>query len=195
MLNRPLPTAGVCLDRNLEIKNRTVTLQPGTYCDGVKISDGARVTFAPGVYIFKDGPLNVDGNASLTGVNVGLHFTGRNAVLNFEPKSTISLTAPRGGDMAGLLFTEDRTGPNGLRHRIISDDARTLLGTIYLPRGELFVGASRPIADQSAYTIVVAREFTLSEGPTMVLNTNYGATDIPVPNGVGPTGGTTQLTQ
>jgi hypothetical protein len=32
----------------------------------------------------------------------------------------------------------------------------------------------------------VANRFSLSEGPTMVLNTNYGGTDIPVPEGVGP---------
>jgi hypothetical protein len=68
----------------------------------------------------------------------------------------------------------------------MSDDARTLLGTIYLPRGRLHVGANKPVADKSAYTIVVANRFSLSEGPTMVLNTNYGATDIPVPEGVGP---------
>jgi hypothetical protein len=29
------------------------------------------------------------------------------------------------------------------------------------------------------------RQFSLSAGPTMVLNTNYSATDIPVPDGVG----------
>ncbi len=50
------------------------------------------------------------------------------------------------------------------------------------------MAANNPVSDQSAYTIIVARRFTLSEGPTMVLNTNYGgATDIPVPNGVGRT--------
>jgi hypothetical protein len=47
----------------------------------------------------------------------------------------------------------------------------------------------------AAYTIVVARQFSLSAGPTMVLNTNYSATDIPVRDGVGPINGTTSLTQ
>lgn len=194
LLSRPLPVAGACRDWRLEIRSGVFSLQPGTYCEGLTIMGATtRVTLLPGVYVFKDGPLRVGDGASLSGVNVGLHFTGRDAALTFDPRSTISLTAPSSGDMAGLLLTEDRAGPGGFQHRIMSDDARNLLGTIYLPRSELFVGANRPVADQSAYTIVVARQFSLSEGPTMVLNTNYGATNIPVPNGVGPTGGATQL--
>jgi hypothetical protein len=34
-----------------------------------------------------------------------------------------------------------------------------LLGTIYLPQGMLCVGANSPVADLSAYTIVVAGQF------------------------------------
>ncbi len=128
----------------------------------------------------------------LTGINVALHFSGEDARLQFDPDSVISLTAPKNGAMAGLLITEDRDNPEDQKFNILSNDARMLLGTIYLPRGRLFVGANKPVADQSAYTIVVARMFNLSEGPTMVLNTNYGSTDVPVPDGVGP-GGTTQL--
>ena len=71
-------------------------------------------------------------------------------------------------------------------HYIVSNNARNLLGTIYLPNGRLFVGAQNPIADKSAYTIVVARQFSLAAGPTMVLNSNYSATDVPVPDNLGP---------
>ncbi|MCX7325934.1 MAG: hypothetical protein NTZ14_16230, partial [Hyphomicrobiales bacterium] len=121
------------------------------------------------------------------------HFAGKDAQLNFTANSSISLTAPRSGTMAGILISEDRNNSTGLLHQIMSNDARTLLGTIYLPRGRLHVGANKPVADQSAYTIVVARQFSLAQGPTMVLNTNYSATDIPVPDGVGPLSGKTVL--
>jgi hypothetical protein len=70
-----------------------------------------------------------------------------------------------------------------------------LLGTIYLPQGMLYVGANSPVADLSAYTIVVAGQFSLSAGPTMVLNSNYGATTVPVPPRLGPKSGHTVLTQ
>jgi len=50
-----------------------IYLTPGTYCDGLTV-DGLRVQFAPGDYIFKDGPLtflnDAPGNrAPMTGTN------------------------------------------------------------------------------------------------------------------------------
>lgn len=77
----------------------------------------------------------------------------------------------------------------------INDNARTLLGTIYLPVGRLIIDAKKPIADQSAYTVIIARMINLYDGPDLVLNARYGSTDVPVPNGVGPSSADTQLTQ
>ena len=191
---RPLPSAGACAATDLIVNGTSINLSPGTYCGGLKITNASRVNLTPGVYVFKGGKLEVGKGSTLTGTNVGLHFSGSGASLQFDADSSISLTAPKSGDMAGLLISEDRTNPQDQRFNILSNDARVLLGTIYLPQGRLFVGANKPIADQSAYTIVVARMFNLSEGPTMVLNTNYGVTDIPVPDGVGPNGAA-QLTQ
>lgn len=187
--SRSLPARGACLATGLELKGASVNLAPGTYCGGLKITDGASVTMMPGTFVFTDGRLEVGDGSTLRGENVALHFSGGKAAMKFDPNSSVSLTAPKSGDMAGLLITEERTNPQDQRFEILSNDARTLLGTIYLPQGRLYVAAKKPVGDQSAYTIVVARRFSLSEGPTMVLNTNYGATDIPVPNGVGPTAG------
>jgi len=195
LLPRAMPTASGCTETNLVKNGGTLHLSPGTYCGGARFGANAKVSLAPGVYIFKDAPLVVGGGASLTGANVSLHFSGKDAVLRFDAASTISLTAPRSGGMAGILISEDRQGPTGLAHSIMSDDAGTLLGTIYLPRNRLHVGANKPVADKSAYTIVVANQFTLSEGPIMVLNTNYSATDIPVPDGVGNQAGKMTLTK
>ena len=64
-----------------------------------------------------------------------------------------------------------------------------MLGTIYLPKGRLEIATMSPIADQSAYTAIVARSIRMSGSPTLVLNADYAATDIPVPAGIGPTGG------
>ncbi|PLX35810.1 MAG: hypothetical protein C0606_17060 [Hyphomicrobiales bacterium] len=62
------------------------------------------------------------------------------------------------------------------------------LGTIYLPKGVLIIDATNTVADQSAYTAIVAERLELQSSPNLVLNTNYGATDVPVPPGVGPVG-------
>lgn len=59
-----------------------------------------------------------------------------------------------------------------------------LIGTIYIPKGELRVDATSPIADESAYTAIVADKMRLYGGPHLVLNTNYDQTDVPVPAGI-----------
>jgi hypothetical protein len=120
----------------------------------------------------------------MAGDGVGFFFTGAGAAFEFTTNSSIDLAAPESGAMAGLLMFEARDQPTNLTHRIESDDARRLIGTIYLSRGELRVDASSPIADQSAYTAIVARTMRLYGGPHLVLNTNYSLTPVPVPAGI-----------
>jgi Flp pilus assembly protein TadG len=195
LASRNLPDASGCLKTKANYKGGTVQLVPGTYCAGVTIDKGAKVVLAPGIYVFKDGPLVVKGGSRLNGTNVALHFVGKNAELNLQADSQISITAPKSGMMAGILISEDRNNSTNLVHKINSNDAHTLLGTIYLPKGTLYIGAQAPVAEESAYTIVVANRFRLSEGPTIVLNTKYDETDVPVPEGVGSLSGKTFLAE
>jgi hypothetical protein len=193
------------------------TLDPGTYCGGLHITGSANVTLNPGVYIIKDGPLIVDQQATMAGQDVGFYFMGDAAGVRFDTNTTISLTAPVSGPLAGFLMTEEPSvsapvppppGPKGsppsppsppskpLReYRIISNNARTMLGTIYLPAGRLIIDGSAAVSDQSAYTVVVVQLLDLYDGPTLYLNANYDATSVPVPKGVGPISGKLVLTQ
>ena len=185
LASRPPPSTGGCSATDLKVTT-SITLSPGTYCGGIRISKAAAVSMNPGIYVFKDGPLDVSGGASLKGANVGIYLNGKGAVIRFDADTKIDLTAPKDGVLAGILFYEDRTSPINQKHEVLSNDAKVLLGTLYFPQGELNIGANKPVAAESAYTIVVARRFTLSAGPTMVLNAKYASTNIPVPDGVGP---------
>ena len=171
------------------------TLNPGVYCGGIDIALNADVTLNPGVYIIKDGPLIVDMQSRLQGENVAFYLVGDESTFFFAPDSKISLTAPKEGLLAGILFFEDRNVSESRVHRILSDDARVLLGTFYLPKSVLSVSSLRPVADQSAYTAIVARKVDMKGSPTLVLNTDYSLTDVPVPDGVGPVGGDVRLRQ
>ena len=75
----------------------------------------------------------------------------------------------------------------------VADNARMLLGTIYMPQGRLIIDANKPIADKSAYTVLVVQRIDLHSGPNLILNSDYSATDVPVPAGVGPYGNSVQL--
>ncbi|HEY7800284.1 MAG TPA: TadE/TadG family type IV pilus assembly protein, partial [Hyphomonadaceae bacterium] len=108
---------------------KKVTLAPGIYCGGLSVF-GGQVTLKPGVYTMKDGQLLVGGGGVLKGENVGFFLTGPASTILFGRLSEISLTAPRTGDMAGLLFFEDRNTDFSTYHRITSRDARRLVGTM-----------------------------------------------------------------
>ena len=184
LADRIAPTIGACDHKWLQIYGREATLSPGVYCGGLEIYDNANVTFEPGIYIIKDGPFNVSFGGKITGENVSFYLTGSRAQFNFGKDSTIALSATKDGPLAGLLFFEDRNKTKAGRHIINSDNARLLLGTIYLPSSHLIVDANAPVADQSAYTAIVALSLKLYSGPHLILNTNYSDTDVPVPENI-----------
>jgi Flp pilus assembly protein TadG len=212
---RQPPPDGPCQHLATIIAGGSQTLQPGVYCGGLIITLGATVRLAPGVYTIKDGPFLVNGNSSLTGENVGIYLKGQGSSLKFDAQTTISLTAPKDGPMVGLLIFDDPTGASALlnvllnpliagkytkllssprEHLILSDNARMLLGTIYMPKGRLVIDATQPLADKSAYTVLVVQQLDLYSGPNLVLNSDYGASEIPVPAGLGIYGARVALT-
>ncbi len=194
LAKRPPPTAGKCdyKDRVVVAKG-VVTLKPGVYCGGLRIRGSAVAKLDPGIYVIRDGKLTVTDTATLQGKEVGFYLQGDDAKIRFEAGTTIDLSAPIGGEMAGLLFFEDRNVPNIEKHRILSNNAHTLLGTIYLPKGHLFIQSDKPLAQKSAFTIIVAGQVEMTAGPELFLNANYGATSVPVPPGLGSVSGSSQL--
>ena len=169
-------------------------LTPGVYCGGITIVDPtADVHFAPGIYIIKDGRFIVERGARVYGQGVGFFMEGANATFVFEKNSIIHLAAPTSGPMAGLIFWESDSSNEGKTYRIMSANARELLGTIYLKKGTLLIDTFLPIADASAYTAIVVNKLEMSGSPTLVLNTDYAASPVPVPSGIGPVGGTVAL--
>jgi hypothetical protein len=147
--------------------------------------------------------------ASISGTEVGIYLKGGAANLTFDADTTVNLSALKDGPLAGILIFDDPSGapapaltPKSGRgaagralktgaprqHQILSDNARNLLGTIYMPQGEIIIDATQPIADKSAYSVLVVNQLHLYSGPNLVLNSDYSATDVPVPPGVGPYG-------
>ena len=175
------------------------TLNPGVYCGGIRMTGNAKVTLRSGLYIIKDGPLIVQDSVSLSGSGITFFLTGENSVFEFHPDTSIDLAAATTGPTAGLLFFEDRgvthsfifdpfdleNIPENVRiHRISSNDARNLLGTVYLSKSVLLIDAEAPVADSSAYTAIITGRLWLREGPTLTLNADLTDTKVPVPTGL-----------
>lgn len=185
LIDRPQPSVGNCDFNKFEIKKTTVTISPGVYCGGMLIDNKAIVTMEPGVYIIKGGELRTRNSGSLSGEGVTIFFTGVDGRLLMDGTSTVDLTAPVTGPTAGLLLMQDRAMAL-TDFEISSKSAARLLGTIYLPNGHLRLKAPGKVADQSAFTVVVARSLEVGSSTKMYLNSDYSGTPVPVPAGLGP---------
>jgi hypothetical protein len=184
LASRAAPSVGGCDFKKLKIAGGSKTLHPGTYCDGLEISGSANVSFSSGVYVVKDGEFKVQNDARINGDHVTFYLTGKSSTINFTNNAHVRLTGSKEGNMAGLLFFEDRAATLGQKHKINSPNVEELTGTVYLSRGDLVVDPNEKVAESSAYTAIIAHELQMKEGPELILNSDYGATDVPVPEGI-----------
>lgn len=182
---REPPPVGGCTFTDLVISQSQMLTGDSVFCGGLKIEKNAVVTLSPGIYVITGGKLEVKDHAQLVGDHVNFYFADDAAVLDFDEDTTIDLSAPADGLMAGILFYGSRLAVTGRDFTIKSENARRLLGTIYLPKGTLKIEAEGNVAEESAYTVIVAEQIEVKEA-NLVINSDYGGTDVPVPEGVGP---------
>lgn len=69
-------------------------------------------------------------------------------------------------------------------HKISSNSVRNLLGTLYLKNSILLINANAPVADKSAYTVLIVGRLCLQKGPALYLNADYTDTEVPVSGGL-----------
>lgn len=184
LAGRPRPSFGACDYNRKQVDNFTGSLDPGVYCGGLVINGASNVTLNPGTYVFKDGAFSVLRTSKVAGENVGLYFTGRNANLYFQEQSDISLSGPVSGPMAGVVIWQEDDPRSAKTFEVRSNKVHTLTGTIYLPNSTFYASVDALVAQSSAYTAVVARKISLDGQVELVLNDNYGDTDVPVPAGM-----------
>lgn len=130
-----------CNHKKLKLKGVKQVLYPGNYCGDLEISDGSIAVLRPGVYVIVDGKLKVDKKSALIGQGVGFIFKGKKAKLELKHESSIALSAPESGPMAGILFYAQPAAGRKHEFKIESNDAKQLVGTVYLPADRLKIGA------------------------------------------------------
>jgi len=159
--------------------------------------------------------LNVYANGSLESGSGGATFVFRGqSRFYFLNKGQVSLRAPTAGENAGLLLVSMKDVWRSFK--IEGQGTSSLLGTIYLPAGALWVarpgdvwpdkntspdvatvpaGAPSTVGASSAYTVLVTQRLIVTGGMKLVVNADYAATSVPVPVGLGPGGGTIGLSR
>ncbi|UDF05019.1 pilus assembly protein TadG-related protein [Asticcacaulis sp. AND118] len=183
-----------CLSLPLEIRvlsSQSVTLPPGVHCGLLQVGGSGRVHLLPGEHYFMS-KIQLSNVAQLTGDDVVLIFDSDDKI-DIADKGEVRLTARKSGKFAGFLIATSRD--NTQTFSIKSDRVSQLLGTIYIPNAELEIETAGSVAQDSAWSVIVARTITLRKDPVLVINKNYAGSGVPVPEGVGPNRSAPALTQ
>ncbi|MDB5433416.1 MAG: hypothetical protein JWP35_4532 [Caulobacter sp.] len=179
------PLLALCNPLDLVFAIGVNILAPGVHCGNMTVGEGATVVLLPGDHFFLQGHLKLKENAILKGNDVVMVFDDKSD-FQFSDGAEVRLQGRKTGRFAGFVVATTRT--NVHTFQIDSTGARELLGTIYIPSAKLQIlgtNSSR-VADQSAWTVIVARLIQVNGGANLVINADYAGSSVPVPTGVGP---------
>ncbi|HTN41434.1 MAG TPA: pilus assembly protein TadG-related protein [Asticcacaulis sp.] len=175
----------------IQLGSGTMSLPPGLHCLPITVIGSGTLFLQPGDHYFL-APLIMTDNSTLRGDDVSLIF-GIGKSFDFAKNATVRLSARKSGPMAGFLIATSRD--NFGTFSIASGNVSQLLGTIYIPNANLVVDTPGNVAQNSAWSVIVAKTLTLKQNPVLVINNNYTGSGVPVPEGVGPMKSAPKLTQ
>lgn len=156
---------------------------PGVHCGGVEVGGDAELLLSAGEHWFLGGNLIVRDEGVLDGKDVVVFFD-KASKFEFKHQASVTLDGRKSGAYAGFVMVGTRD--NTQDFVIESDHVETLLGVIYVPSARLIVRGRAEVAKESAWTVIVADMIELKGSPQLFINANYDASDVPVPDGVGP---------
>lgn len=119
----------------------TTTINPGTYCGGIKMSGATSLTLTAGTYYLHNGSLDISGATTLKSSGaVTIILTGSSAgsvgQVKITGASSIKLTAPTSGTYKGILIMRDRIGSSGTSY-LTGASSLNITGAVYTPTSAL----------------------------------------------------------
>jgi len=178
------PPVGGCDYTNFKVSgNKTMTLQPGVYCGGMNFSGPVDITFAPGLYVIKDGVITESGG-NFTGNGVSMLLTGQGASVQLSGQANWHVVAPTGGYLPGFVIFLDPTGPTGLAADFSSLSGQAELyfeGIVYLPKQQVTVSGGALAFAPSPYTPYIGDTLRFVGNGELVINNDTSLTKLPIP--------------
>ncbi len=176
----PWNVVAPCKESNLSLKNGTYTLEPGIYCGNTVLKPQANVTLKPGTYIFRDGYLEVQGQASLKGEGVTLFFIGNNTRMMVRGGGNIDVKAPKTGDLAGFVIVDRLYSWNAITESEIQGGGRVKIeGIVYVPQWKLNIGGNGEMNQESKFIAMIADSFYMNGNGKLYVQYDPASTDLP----------------
>ena len=166
--------------------NGTHYLDPDTHCRPIIIKKLTTVVLRPGDHFFRKNVVLLD-HGRLQGEDVFLFFDHGSDPLFGGVNARVNLIGRKSGDYAGMVMAT--IGGNEPNIILPGRNVERLLGVVYVRNGFLQVNGTGVAAEDSAWTVIVAKRITSTGTARIQINADYESSDVPVPNGVGPNAG------
>jgi len=164
-----------------------LNLTPGIYCGGINTNGTTNIRFQPGIYVLRNGGLTTKGNTTGVGTGVAFYLTGVGTAVQLQydfvdlsAKTTLTISAPTSGPLAGFAIFQDGTAATGTL-------TNTLSGTSYINfTGLLYFGHQNVTVtgdsenQASGFTCMIAYTVNYTGNSTQYLNSSYTTTNVPI---------------
>lgn len=170
-----IPSAGSCDYDDLKVNGGSMTLSPGTFCNGLEISNGAKVTLKPGTYIIADKAFILS-NSKLSGDGVTIVLADDGVELDWD-ESEVRLKAPSSGALVSMALIGVR---ENLKHKL-TDSVIDIHGVIYLPNGEFEWQNTGTPTINAKWTVWIVDGITWKGDGTIYINFDIKDEEVPYP--------------
>ena len=171
-----LPSTGSCLFTGKEISGGMTTLNPGTYCNGLKVKNGAKVTLNPGTYVITNGTFEVN-NAWVTGDEVTIMLADNNTDLDFNHGAEVRLSAPKTGTYTSFVMMSARVDNTST----FTDATVDLHGVVYMPNMAIEWENTGTPTINAKWTVWLVDGFSWTGDGTINIPFRPEESDIPYP--------------
>ena len=188
LLNTQPPSYGGCDDAsNIKVNSGdTVTLDAQAnggqlvLCGKIDVTGGT-LDFTPGEYILDGAAVSLSGGA-VNGTDVSFYITedsGQGDNISISAGSIVDLSAPWDGQNPGVLFYQDRNGPENIQHSFTGAADMNLEGILYFPNADLKFAGGTTIDPVTTLIIADTIEFTGNtevddfDGSAITANPNF----------------------
>jgi Putative Flp pilus-assembly TadE/G-like len=170
-----LPAPGPCDHTSMTVPAGAATLNPGTYCGGLTISNGAAVTFSPGTYIITGSAFVVD-DAQIVGDGVTIVLADDRVKL-FWTGAKLRISAPTSGPLAGIVLTGTR---DPVDHNF-TNSTIDLHGVVYLLQGSVNWTNTGTPAARAKWTAWIVEGVSWDGDGVIKYNFDLAGSDVPYP--------------
>jgi hypothetical protein len=141
-LPEPSPTGATAYKKINAAGNQVVTVDPGVYSGGIKISGQASLIMNPGIYYMAGGGFSFTGQGSLTAIGVMIVNlpTSNSDVININGTGAINMSPMTTGIYQGILLWQQRSSTNTIY--VTGNGTSQISGTFYAAHGTLNVSGN-----------------------------------------------------